>query len=187
MLAELGAVIIDADRLAHNVTEPGSEALERIRDTFGPEMIGSDGQLDRHRLAGVIFHDDAARAKLNSIVHPLVMERVKKLLSDVQDTSKMEGRTRVAVVDAPLLFEAGADAICDETWVVAVDREAQAGRLMEREGCSKEDALSRINAQMPPDEKEKRATRIIDNQGSIEETRQRMRDLWEGLKARLSR
>jgi dephospho-CoA kinase len=181
MLADLGAVIIDADWLAREVTLPGSEGLRRIREAFGDSVVTPEGVLDRHRLAEIIFHDDDARAKLNSIIHPLVMERVKQLLRETQDAARREGCLMVGIVDAPLLFEAGADAICDETWVVAVDREGQAKRLMRREGYTREEASSRIDSQMPLDEKERRATRIIDNQGTVEETRKRVLELWESV------
>lgn len=143
--------------------------------------MAPDGGLDRRQLAAIIFRDENARAKLNSIIHPLVMQRVEELLREIQDTAKGEPRLRIAVVDAPLLFEAGADAICDEVWVVAVSREDQAERLMKREGYSLEEALSRIDAQMPLAEKEKRATRIIDNEGTVGETQRRVLGLWESL------
>jgi len=184
MLSELGAVIIDADRIAHEVTAPGSPGLEMVRRAFGEDIVRSDGSLDRHRLGNLIFRDDALREKLNAIVHPLVMRRVEERLRELQDESAADGKTRIAVVDAPLLFEAGADALCDETWVVSLDRDSQAERLMKREGYTLDEAMSRINAQMPLDEKEKRATFIIDNHGSIEDTRLRVLELFEMAKKR---
>lgn len=188
MLAQLGAIIIDADRVSREVTMPGSEGIRRIREAFGDGVVRPDGSLNRHQLARIVFHDDKARATVNSIVHPLVMERVRQFLKEQQDVAVSEGPERVAVVDAPLLFEAGADAVCDEVWVVAISREDQAERLMKREGYTLEDALSRIDAQMSLEEKGRRATHIIDNRGAVEETRNRVLGLWKDLaKRELSR
>lgn len=181
ILAGLGAAIIDADVLSREVTMPGSEGLRRIRETFGDKVISPDGTLNRRKLGAIIFRDEDARNKLNSIVHPLVIERTEQELRCLQDEARKSGKLTVAVVDAPLLFEAGVDAICDEVWVVAVSRETQAERLMKREDYTLEEALSRIDAQMPLHEKEKRATHIIDNEGTTEETRERVLELWERL------
>ncbi len=186
MLAHLGAVIIDADRLSREVTLPGSVGLQQVRQAFGDVVITPSGELDRHRLGAIIFHNKAERAKLNSIIHPLVLDRTRDMLRELQKTAG-DGHVPVAVVDAPLLFEAGADALCDEVWVVAVNREDQAKRLMKREGYSREEALSRIDAQMPLAEKEARATYIINNEGTIEQTRRRVLELWEKAERSLDR
>lgn len=178
VLAELGAVIIDADLLSREVTLPGSKGLRRIRQVFGEGILTPDGTLDRHRLGEIIFHDDSARARLNSIIHPLVIERTTEQLRALQDRAKEQGKALVAVVDAPLLIEAGVDSICDEIWVVAVSREVQAERLMKREGYMLDEALSRIDAQMPLDEKKRRATRVIDNEGTPEDTRKTVLETW---------
>jgi dephospho-CoA kinase len=181
MLAGLGAAIIDADILSREVTMPGSEGLRRIREAFGDEVIAPNGNLDRRRLGRIIFHDTAARQRLNSIIHPLVIERTEQELRRVQEEARKSGKVAVAVVDAPLLFEAGVDSICDEVWVVAVTRKTQAERLIKREGYALDEALSRIEAQMPLAEKEKRATHIIDNEGTPDQTRERVLQLWERL------
>lgn len=182
VLAQLGAVIIDADRLSREVTLPGSGGLGQVRKAFGDAVITPNGGLDRHRLGSIIFHDEAARARLNSIIHPLVKKRTTQLLREAQDAARNERKVLVAVVDAPLLIEAGVDVLCDEVWVVAVSREEQARRLMKREGYTLVEALSRIDAQMPLDEKAKRATRIIDNRGTVGETRRQVLELWEQAK-----
>lgn len=187
MLSEQGAAIIDADRLAREATRPGSEGLRRVRQAFGDRIVEPSGELDRRRLAALIFRDSAARAKIDSIIHPLVMERTRELLRELQDAAEREARPRIAIIDAPLLFEAGADALCDEVWVVSLCRHDQAGRLMKREGYNLEEALSRIDSQMPLAEKENRATAIIDNRGTIEETRKRVSVLWEDLLRRINR
>ncbi len=179
ILSQLGAVIIDADILSREVTLPGSSGLRQVREVFGDEVIAKDGTLDRHRLGSIIFSDEAARARLDSIVHPLVIERTKERLGELQKTAVAKGRALVAVIDAPLLIEAGVDVICDEIWVVAVSRDEQAKRLMRREGFTLDEALARIDSQMPLAEKRKRADRVIDNEGDIEETRQNVKRLWD--------
>lgn len=185
ILSSLGARIIDADRLTHEVQSPGSEGLLEIRKAFGDSVILSDGSLDRKKLSQIVFRDKEALERLDSIVHPRVMERVKEILRDMQEAAKRDGRVRVAVVDAPLLFEAGADRITDEVWVVALPREEQARRLMKREGYSLEEALTRIDSQMPLEEKKKRAHHIIDNRGSVQETKEQVFTLWRSLERRL--
>jgi len=179
ILAQLGAVIIDADLLSREVTLPGSEGLRQVREAFGDSVIAADGTLDRHRLGRIIFRDEKARQRLNGIIHPLVIGLTEKRLRELQGRAKEQTRPLVAVIDAPLLIEAGVDSICDEVWVVAVSREVQADRLMKREGYTLDEALSRIDAQMPLEEKKQRATHIIDNQGSVERTREQVLKLWE--------
>ncbi len=179
MLADLGAAIIDADLLSREVTLPDSEGLLKVREAFGDVVLAPDGTLDRHKLGSIIFSDEAARQRLNSIIHPLVIEITEKRLRDLQVRARRQCRSLVAVIDAPLLIEAGVDAICDEVWVVAVSQEVQATRLMKREGYTLQEALSRILSQMPLSEKEKRATHIIHNEGTIESTRKQVLELWE--------
>lgn len=179
ILAGLGASIIDADLLSREVTLPGSEGLKQVREAFGDKVIAPDGTLDRHALGSVIFRDEAARQRLNGIIHPLVIGLTEKKLRELQGRAREQTRPLLAIIDAPLLIEAGVDAICDELWVVAVSKETQAKRLMKREGYTPDEALSRIEAQMPLAEKKKRATSIIDNEGTVDQTRQRVLELWE--------
>lgn len=186
MLAGLGAAIIDADRLTREVQSPGSEGLREIEEAFGGEVILPDGSLNRRRLGQIIFHDKDSLELLDSIVHPRVIERTREILRQMQTAAKEDGRVHIAVVDAPLLLEAGVDKIVDEVWVVALPREEQAKRLMRREGYSRDEALSRIDSQMPLEEKEKRAEHIIDNRGTVLETREQVFTLWQSLERRLS-
>ena len=174
MLSELGAVIIDADRLTREVQSPSSGALEEIRTAFGDEVILPDGSLDRRKLAEVVFRDRDALELLGSIIHPRVIARTEELLREMQSAALEEGRVRIVVVDAPLLLEAGVDRITDEVWVVALCRDEQVRRLMKREGYTRDEALSRIDSQMPLEEKKKRADHIIDNSGSVQETKEQV-------------
>ncbi|MGI6632790.1 MAG: dephospho-CoA kinase [Bacillota bacterium] len=186
MLSELGAVIIDADRLTREVQSPSSGALEEIRTAFGDEVILPDGSLDRRKLAEVVFRDRDALELLGSIIHPRVIARTEELLREMQSAALEEGRVRIVVVDAPLLLEAGVDRITDEVWVVALCRDEQVRRLMKREGYTRDEALSRIDSQMPLEEKKKRADHIIDNSGSVQETKEQVFTLWQSLERRSS-
>ncbi|HHY45272.1 MAG TPA: dephospho-CoA kinase [Firmicutes bacterium] len=185
-LRDLGARIIDADAITREIQAPGSDALREIREVFGDRVIAPDGTLDRRELGRIVFSSEGARRMLNSIIHPRVINRTKDILREMSESAAKEGPVPIAVVDAPLLLEAGADAVVDEVWVVALPREQQAERLMKREGYSAEEAFSRIDSQMPLEEKEKRADYVIDNSGTIEETREQVFTLWRSLERRLS-
>ncbi|HHY75688.1 MAG TPA: dephospho-CoA kinase [Firmicutes bacterium] len=186
VLRDLGAHIIDADEITREVQAPGSEALREIQEAFGDGVILPDGSLDRRKLGRIVFSSQEAREKLNAIIHPRVIARTKEILRELSETGRRKGPCPIAVVDAPLLIEAGVDAIVDEVWVVALPRKQQAERLMKREGYTEEEAFARIDSQMPLEEKEKRADYVIDNSGTIEATREQVFTLWRSLERRLS-
>jgi dephospho-CoA kinase len=186
ILASLGAEVIDADRISRQVTADGSPHLELIARVFGSTVLNPDGSLNRAKMAKVVFSDEDARRKLEAIIHPLVIDRIREVLARLSDDAKKDGRLRIAVLDIPLLFESGAENLADETWVVYVDRETQVRRLMEREGYVRDDADSRIDAQMPLSEKVKRATEVIDNQDDLMATRRRVEELWAAVKRKTS-
>ena len=160
-----GAEIIDADIIAKKLVEPGEEAWLEIKEYFGEEVIGENGWLIRDKLAALVFENPNELKKLNSIVHPLVTKKTQEEL----ERFLQEGKN-IVVVDAPLLLEAGLDTLVDEVWLVKVSQEEQINRCCERDGLSPEEVEKRINSQMPLAEKEKKAHRIIDNQGSFAET-----------------
>lgn len=201
MLADLGAKVIDADEISHRLTAEGSKGLRRIIDVFGSKALNPDGTLNRKELGRIIFRDDEARSRLEAIIHPLVMASIREELLDLSQAwthLRREGEPEgepanlpldgqiaepyIAVLDIPLLFEVGAENLTDEVWVVAVDRETQIVRLMERDGHSRAEACSRIDAQMPLSEKVKRATAVIDNGGDRTQTRKRVEELWLAAK-----
>ncbi|MGE5415900.1 MAG: dephospho-CoA kinase [Acidobacteriota bacterium] len=164
-LKELGAYIIDADEVAHEIMLPGQPAYKEIVDGFGPQVVGEDGLLNREKLGEMVFHDPTLRFKLNQITHPRVGSAFKERIKQAPVG------TEVAVWDVPLLIETGMIKSVNEVWVVWVDRDTQRRRLMERNGLSEEAAVSRINSQMLLDDKMKYADRLIDNTGSVEETK----------------
>lgn len=166
MLRTIGWPIIDADLIAHQIVEPGSRGLSMIVERFGAEILQPDGSLNRRRLGQLVFNDAHALQDLNAIEHPLIIETI-----DQQLASFKKQQVPVVVLDVPLLFEVGLDQECDLVVVVAVDPSTELKRLMERNHYSKAEAQSRIAAQMPLTEKKRRADVVIDNSGTLEQTR----------------
>jgi dephospho-CoA kinase len=186
-LCELGAHVIDADKIAHQVTMPGTQGLSKLVQRFGDSIVTPEGALNRKVLGRIVFNDKKALSAVNSIVHPLVIDGIHNML-DALDRRSGEGEAKTCVVlDVPLLFEAGIDKICDEIWVVAIDLELQIKRLRERDGYSREEALRKIRSQMDLEEKLARADVVIDNSGSRDDIRKTVRRLWQELNRRLER
>lgn len=176
MLRALGARVIDADALAREVVEPGSEALAEIAAAFGAEVLDSDGRLRRGALAARIFADAEARARLNAITHPRIRRRIGEEIARAQ--REMPGG--VIVVDIPLLLDTAGpgDYPLDGIVVVYADEATQVARLMARDGLSEAEARRRLAAQRPLGEKVAEATWVIDNSGSVEATRAQVEALW---------
>ncbi|MGE5543946.1 MAG: dephospho-CoA kinase [Bacillota bacterium] len=164
MLQELGLPVIDADQVAREIVEPGQRAFNEIVREFGPTVVGPDGHLNRKFLGDLVFSNPCLLQKLNSITHPRLWEvfdyRMQQLPAD----------TKIVVWDVPLLLETGMDKRVDEVWLVWVDEPMQIERLMKRDNLTVEEARRRLEAQMPIEEKMKRADRLIDNRGTVEET-----------------
>lgn len=165
-LVDLGAIIIDSDELAHNIMKPYKPAWKDIVKIFGAEILNHDETINRDRLGQIVFNDPDKLRELNQITHWRIAERYKEDLRII----RKEKPEAIVVMEIPLLYETHAERICDEVWVVWVDRETQMERLMKRDGISREDALKRIEAQMDLDEKARLADVVIDNRHSIEET-----------------
>ena len=172
-LRALGAAIIDADALAHELSQPHQPLYNAYVQRFGREIVTADGTLDRAAIARRVFADPAVRAEVDAIAHPLIRMAAEERLRAARDENK-----RAAVLDVPLLF--GWDALADETWVVALPREEQLARLLARDTSMDEgEARARIAAQMPLAEKCARADVIIDNSGTKEEIREYIGKLWK--------
>src|SRR6267143_1251153 len=168
IFAQLGADVIDADRLARDVVEPGQPALQEIASAVGRDILLPDGRLDRGKLGRIIFADPVARGTLNAITHTRIRERM-----DAEIAARQSG-PGVLIVDIPLLYENERTDRVKTVIVVWVDTETQLRRLVERDGLSEHDARQRIAAQMPLDEKRARADGVIDNSGSRENTRRQV-------------
>ena len=174
ILRELGAVVVDADALAREVVGPGTPGLADVVAAFGPEVLGSDGVLDRARLGALVFADAERRTALEAIVHPLVRARAAEL-----EASAPPGA--VVVHDIPLLVETGQAAAFDAVLVVDVPVEVQVTRAVRDRGWSEEEARSRIAAQAARDERLAAATYVIDNAGTTEDLRQRVAEVFAQL------
>lgn len=174
-LRALGACIIDADALAHELSQPNQALFNAYVQRFGMAIVTPGGTLDRAAIARLIFTDPTMRAEVEQISHPLIRRAVEERLRMAEKEQK-----RAAVLDVPLLFEAGWDALADEVWVVALPPEEQLTRLLARDKTMSEvEARARIAAQMPLAEKCARADVVIDNSGTKEETRDYVGKLWE--------
>lgn len=171
----LGAAIIDADALAHELSQPHQPIYNAYVERFGSEIVAADGTLDRAAIARRVFADPAVRAEVEAIAHPIIRRAAEERLRAARDENK-----RAAVLDVPLLFEAGWDALAHETWVVALPREEQLARLLARDkAMDAGEARARIAAQMPLAEKCARADVVIDNSGTVEEIREYIGKLWK--------
>lgn len=175
MLRELGAYVIDADVWARKVVEPGSIGFNQIVHAFGADILESDGTLSRPKLGQKIFHDKAARELLNDITHPLVREGMKN-----ETRVYLQSRPDEPVVwDVPLLFEGETRNLVDKTILVYVDESIQCKRLMARNRYSEPEARARITSQMPIEQKKQLADYVIDNRGTLDETREQVQTVWQ--------
>lgn len=175
VLKDCGARIVDADAIAHELSRPNQPIFHAYVALFGPEIVTPEGTLDRAEIAQRVFSDTVLRDKMNARVHPII----RAAAEDRLDAAHMDG-TAVVVLDVPLLFEVGWDALTNDTWVVALPPEEQLARLLARDHTMDEaEARARIAAQMPLAEKCMRADVVIDNSGTREETKERVEKLWE--------
>lgn len=165
-LKTLGAAHVDADAISRALTAEGGAALPEIRRVFGEAAFNEDGSLDRCNLGKLVFGNEPARRALEAIIHPLVQREMLERM----DEAWKAGAT-VVILDVPLLFETGMDALCDETWTLSLDRDKQVERVVVRDGLTREQAEARVDSQMPVDERNARATYTIDTDQPIEKTR----------------
>lgn len=176
MLRGLGAHVIDADVLAREVVAPGTPGLREVVQRFG-DVLTPEGALDRKRLGARVFASEAERRALEAILHPRIQAAFLE-----KTWAMCEEGVEAVVYDAALLFERGLDAAMTATIVVWIPGEAQLERLMARDGLGREEAQARIASQAPLDEKRAKATHVIDNSGSREETRAQVEALWARLR-----
>ena len=175
-LGELGAVIIDADRVGHDaLKDPGIR--QEIVDAFGEQVLGADGHIDRSKLGKMVFNAPEALKLLNGIMHTRMHDIIKALLEDYRGQG-----AGVVVLEAPLLVEAGWTSSVDEVWVTVSPESAVLKRLGERSGLSEAETLARIRSQISSDARVKHADVIIDNDGSLGELKTKVKELWQKLK-----
>lgn len=173
MLRELGATVIDADRVAHEVMRAGTPVHRAVVAAFGPQVLRPDGEIDRTRLGAIVFSDPQALARLEAIVHPAVLEEVARRVAAAP--------TRVVVVEAIKLMEAGVADAVDALWVTTCLPEKQVQRLMVERGLSRQEAEQRVHAQPPQEAKIARADVVISTDGSLGETRAQVEAAWRAL------
>lgn len=176
---ELGAPVIEADALAHDVLRPDTEGAAAVRRRFGEAVMRADGGVDRPALARVVFADERARLDLEAIVHPAVRRRLAEWLS----ARAAEGAS-LAIIEIPLLFETGRSADFDAIVVTACEEPEQIRRVMGRDGLSEPDVRRRLAAQWPLTEKVKRADFVVRTDGLPADSRARVDDVWRQLQAR---
>lgn len=177
MLRQRGAAIVDADRVAREVVEPGTEGAAGIRKRFGDPLFRPDGSLDRQRLGQIIFADSQARRDLNRLLHPLIIRRMESETARLQRADPHS----IIIWDTPLLIEENLTKYVECVVVVYIPAALQEKRLMERDGITAAEARSRIQAQMPIEEKKSFADVLIDNSGTLAETERQVDALWQTL------
>lgn len=175
-----GARVIDADQIARKAVAPGRPAWRAIKALFGGRVLAPDGSIDREALAEVVFNDSGLRHQLEAIVHPHVRDDISRNVKRIEQITP----GAVVVLDIPLLLEVGMEKGLAEVIVVYASPQVQLKRLMHRDGLSRHQAQQRINAQMPMDEKRRRATIIIDNSGDLDDTRKQTLVLYQNFSIR---
>ncbi|MGE7949776.1 dephospho-CoA kinase [Lysinibacillus sp. NPDC093688] len=179
MMTALGLPIVDADIVARDVVEPGTETLKLIAENFAQDILLEDGSLNRAKLGDIIFHEPVKRKMLNDIMHPAIRKEMLR-----QRDAYIEAGEKHVVMDIPLLFESKLQHFVERIIVVSVSEEVQLRRLMERNNLSKEDALARMHSQLPMSVKEKGAHAVIYNNENLEQTEQQLKKIltyWDVL------
>ncbi|MSQ27015.1 MAG: dephospho-CoA kinase [Dehalococcoidia bacterium] len=174
MLADHGSVIINADLVGHEAYLPHQNVWDTVVAAFGRDILTDDDQVDRRKLGAVVFQDPAALQRLNAIVHPWIFQRIAQLLNELRSKG-----TRVAVVEAALLIEAGWRSLADQVWVTVAGEEQVVQRLQTRNGLTPQQVRDRMRTQLSTEERMRYADVIIDTSGALEDVRASVRSLWE--------
>lgn len=182
MFADLGAVVLSADEIAREVVRPRTPAWEALRREFGPDFFHEDGSLNRVKLGRLVFAEPEALGRLNAIVHPAIIRELKRRLAELATRG-----TPLVIVEVPLLFETGREGEYDAVIVVDAPLSEQRARLKARDDRGEEEISGLLAAQMPLAEKRRRADYVVDNSGTLEETRRQVEKLWQLLQNRLDK
>ena len=181
ILAQTGAPVIDADKIAHEVVMPKQLAWEKIVSHFGISVILDSGQLNRAALGAKVFSNPTERKWLENLIHPLVQVAIEQAIQVCQHEKK-----EIVVLDIPLLYEVGWETLVDETWVVSVDATTQLNRLVQRDHLLLVQAQKRIDSQMSLTEKVKRADYVIDNMFDLAKTREQVLKRWNQIRKKVN-
>lgn len=175
MLEELGAVVIHADAVGHEIYLPGTAAWRQVVAAFGRELLKADDTIDRQKLGAIVFNDPQALKRLNAIVHPLMFAAIQRRIESIRAT----GQARPIVVEAAVLIEANWLPLVDEVWLVVASKEAVTRRLGIQRGLAPEEVARRVDAQLSDAERKRSAQVIIENTGSIDDLRRHVETLWQ--------
>jgi len=174
ILAQLGAFVVDADRVGHDVYLPGTTGWDEVVAAFGREVVAADGTINRKVLGAIVFSDPAQLGRLNAIVHPLIRDAVRDRLA----AALVDQPDRPVVVEAALLVEARWYELVDEVWVVVASRESVVRRVTASRSIDAAAVQARINAQLDDEERRRVANVVIANDGTLEDLRHRVESLW---------
>jgi len=176
VLRELGAVVIESDKVAHSSYEPGTEAHDEIVSRFGEDVVDESGFIDRKSLGSIVFSDPIRRLELEEIVWPATRKRTLALLKEEDERG-----TKIVVVEVPKLFESGWDRIADSVWTVEAPSGEIGKRVKQRSGLDQSDTDSRVAAQLTRDERVEKSDIVIENDGTLDELRDQISKLWESI------
>ncbi len=177
-LAELGAVIIDADKVGHEAFKPNTEAWREVVAAFGRQLITSSGEIDRKKLGEIVFSQPESLSRLNQIMHPRMYDMMKAQIEEY----RRQG-VDVVVIEAAILIEANWTSLVDEVWVTVAPEATVLKRLKEQRGLAEEETLARIRSQLSSEERVKHADVVINNDGEPDEVKATVKELWAGLHA----
>ena len=172
-LQELGAKLIEADKLGHLAYQPHSPPWRMVTEKFGTDILGENDEVDRKKLGAIVFSDPSALAILNSIMQPWIADMARELIAQYRET-----RQKVVVLEAAILIEAGWDDLVDEIWVTTAPETQVVDRIGKRNNFSLRDIKARINSQLPEEERTNRAEVIIENSGDLNELSDQIETLW---------
>ncbi len=176
-LRELGAVLIDADKAGHEAYQPNTETWREVVAAFGEQILTPDGEIDRKKLGGIVFSSPESLARLNWIMHPRMYEMMKAQIEEYRQQG-----VDVVVLEAAILLEAGWTPLVDEVWVTVAPESTVVERTRERTGLPEEQILARIRSQMSSEERVKHADVVINNDGTQDELKAKVKELWEGIR-----
>lgn len=176
MLSELGAVVIDADKAGHEAFRTNTEAWRKVVAAFGEDILDSNNEIDRAKLAQVVFHDPKALKKLNQLMHPLMHEIVEQRIEELRNQG-----VKVVVLEATLLIEAKWTDLVDQVWVTIAPETVVINRLVTQKGFTEEQARARIRSQTPISERAKQADVVIENNSDLSVLKRRVEELWRRI------
>jgi len=176
VLAEMGAMVIDADTVGHQAYQPGTETWKDVVAAFGEGVVAADGSIDRKKLGAIVFGETGALERLNWIVHP----RMYDMMAEQIEEYRRQG-VKVVVLDAAILIEANWTPLVDEVWLTVASESTVVQRVKERTGLPEEQIRSRIRSQLSNEERKKHASVVINNDGSLDELRAKVVELWDRL------